>query len=87
VVAGLRSELGSSDFDKSAAAIVLIADVADYCVQTEAATFGGGAAPECLAPDSPFRIDPEPTSGEVIIRARLERPLEKTTTQGLKEMR
>ena len=43
VVAGLRSELGSSDLNECAAAIVLIADAADYCVQSKAALFGGGA--------------------------------------------
>src|SRR5262249_31561810 len=65
VVSGLSTSLGSSDFDECTAAIALIADAADYCVQPEAALFGGGAAPDRLAPDSPLLIVAEPPSEDV----------------------
>jgi esterase/lipase superfamily enzyme len=65
VVAGLRSELRSSDLVECAAAIVLIADAADYCIQSNAAIFGGGAAPERLAPNSPLLVIRERPKGRL----------------------
>ena len=58
VVAGLRSELGSSDLDECTAALILIADAADYSVQSSAVLFGGGAAPERLAPNDLLLVAP-----------------------------
>jgi esterase/lipase superfamily enzyme len=72
VVAGLRTELNSSDLDECAAALVLIADAADYAVQSEAPLFGGGAVPERLAPNSPFLVVVESTSEGVRSRSSQE---------------
>ena len=72
VVAGLRTELNSSDLDERATAIILIADAADYAAQSDAPIFGGGAVPERLAPNNPFLVVFESTGEDTASRSSQE---------------